>query len=210
MSYPINLDITARRCLVVGAGKAGFKKARGLCEAGAQVCVVSPIFDAAFDGLQDIERVQRDFVEADVDKALLAIAATDDAEVNAFVFDTCRKQGILCCRADKADEGDFSVPARIKRGSLLVTVSTHGAAPALAKRLRHELESTFPEAYSGYVDFLRAARTMAKRELVNEDCRLELMRYLASREGWNEFLDLSAPQRDEWLARHVSRARGQS
>lgn len=207
MPYPINLEVTGRRCVVVGAGKAGFAKARGLCEAGARVCVVAPRFDDAFAELKDVERVQREFAPADVEHALLVITAADDAKVNAFVLDTCRKQGILCCRADKVGAGDFSVPARIRRGGLLLTVSTAGAAPALAKRLCAELESAFPETYGGYVDFLRTARALAKEKGLSENCRRELMRYLASREGWNEFMDLSASQRDEWLTRHIDRAR---
>ena len=137
--YPIFLDLTNRRVVVIGGGKVALRKARGLVEAGARVTVVAPRFDSGFDGLP-IERSERPFEDRDIDQAALVFAATGDREVNRRAGEIARAAGIPANIADAPGECGFIVPSRIRRDNLQIAISTSGEDPALAAELRRKLE----------------------------------------------------------------------
>jgi precorrin-2 dehydrogenase/sirohydrochlorin ferrochelatase len=156
--YPVNLRVAGARCLVVGGGKVALNKVLGLLEAGAAVTVVAPqVVDeiAALDGVK-IER--RAYEHGDVDGYRLAIAATGDSGVNRTVFQDGQAAGVWVNSADDPDNCSFTLPARIRRGPLLVTFATGGNSPALAGWLRRRYTDEFGPEYDVLIEMLAEAR----------------------------------------------------
>lgn len=206
MQYPIFLILEGRRCVVVGGGRIALAKAQPLHAAGARVAVVSPEFAPGFDALEAIERVGRPFAPGDLDGAFLAVAATDNPAVNGAVADACRARGILCNVVDAPERCDFFVPAVVERGPLVAAVSTSGEAPALAKRLRAELEALWPEDYAVYTRFLGEARRRARACVPDPAERERIAAALASRDGYNRFKETAPADREAWLAELLGQA----
>jgi len=166
--YPIFLDLSGRRCVVVGGGEVASRKARKLLQARARVVVISPEIKAELESVA-VEIHRRPYKEGDLDDAYLAFAATDSREVNAAVAREAKERGIPVNVADRPSEGDFAVPSVLRRGGLQVAVSTGGASPALARRIKDELEESFGPEWAGLVEELRAAR----RNCEEADARLD-------------------------------------
>jgi uroporphyrin-III C-methyltransferase/precorrin-2 dehydrogenase/sirohydrochlorin ferrochelatase len=163
-TYPVNLDLVGRPCVVVGGGKIAEEKIKGLLDAGAEVRVVAPALTDALEKLRDqghIEVTRKDYSRGDLNGAWLAIAATDDSLTNASVFEEAEQLKVLLCSVDDIDHCHFAAPATVRRGDFLVTISTAGKAPALAKRLRRELEARFGSDWGALVDMLSEARAEA-------------------------------------------------
>ena len=197
--YPIALDLRGRRCVVVGGGAVAARKAEGLLAAGAVVVVVAPGLGEKTRELGTAGRVQ--YVEArfapeHLDGATLAIAATDDATVNRAVGEAARTRGILLnqagalpvgettATADDSEGGDFVTMATIRRGELLVALTTGGAGPALAARLRRDFEGRFGLEWAAYVALLREMRGAAKSRLAGDAAaRTTALRRLADADG---------------------------
>lgn len=184
--YPIILDLRDRLCLVVGGGEVAARKVAGLLEAGATVRVVSPALVetlAAEAAAGRIEHCARFFSSTDLAGARLVIAATADREVNAAVAMAARAQGLLVNVVDAPEEGDFWLPAVVRRGELLLTVSTGKASPALARRLRQQLEAAFGPEWGAYVALLGALRPLVLAREPDGDRRQTLFRELAASTG---------------------------
>ena len=137
--YLAALDLRGRRCVVAGGGAVARRKAEGLLAAGADVLVVAPEVGEMPDGAAIERRAVR---LADLDGAVLVVCATDDPAANAALAREARRLGVLANVVDDPDGGNFAVPAVLRRGALQVGVSTGGASPALARRLRDELAAT--------------------------------------------------------------------
>ncbi len=137
------MRLQGRRCLVVGAGPVGLRKAQGLLAAGAEVVLVDPQRPAKeVPGAAEFR--QRPFREDDLDGAFLAFAAAGDSEVNRAVAAAARRRGVPVNSADDPGACDFFVPACFRSGDLTVAVATSGVSPALAAVLRDELEMILP------------------------------------------------------------------
>jgi len=137
--YPIFLDLKDQHVLVVGAGKVGLRKTRGLLEAGARVTVVSPECEEEFDSLS-VRMIRRRFRASDLAGCMLVFAATDDRLTNHRIGIAAKGKGIFANIADSAEECGFLVPARVQRGNVQVAVSTGGESPRLSAELRKKLE----------------------------------------------------------------------
>ena len=148
--YPIFLDLSGRRCVVVGGGKVASRKARKLLQARARVVVISPEIEAELESVA-VEVHRRPYGEGDLENACLAFAATDSREVNAAVAREGRERGIPVNVADRPSDGAFALPSTLRRGSLQVAVSTGGASPTLARRIKDELEEVFGPEWAGIV-----------------------------------------------------------
>jgi siroheme synthase-like protein len=151
------MDLSDRRCVVVGGGAVANRKARKLLQARAEVVVISP------EVLPELASVavkveQRTYRPGDLSGAYLAFTATDSREVNAAVTREAHERGIPVNVADRPAEGDFALPSTLRRGGLQVAVSTGGASPTLARRIRAELEKTFGPEWSGIVEEYSRAR----------------------------------------------------
>ena len=142
---------------MVGGGSVATRKARKLLQAGAEVVVISPEIRPELLGLE-VEVYDRAYEYGDLAGAALAFAATDSREVNAAVAREAKKRGVRINVADRPSEGDFAVPSTLRRGGLQVAVSTGGASPVLARRIRNELEASFGPEWAGVVEELEAVR----------------------------------------------------
>jgi siroheme synthase-like protein len=188
--FPIMLDVSGRKCVVVGAGKIAAGKIAGLLSYGAQIVVVAPravreIKARAQRG--ELTWHSREFSSKDVKGALLAIAATNSAEVNAAVFRACRRQRVFCNSVDDPEHCDFYYPAVVRRGPLQIAISTNGYSPALASRLRKQLEKQFGREWSAWVEHLgESRREILDQNLSMETRRSQLMK-LASPQGLRAF-----------------------
>lgn len=162
LTYPINLvGLANRLCLVVGGGTVAFRKVAGLLAAGAIPVVVAPEIVGELAALAErgaIRLAQRPCDMADLDGAFLVIAATDDPALNRAISEEARARGALVNVVDVPDESNFIVPAVVRRGEMNVAVSTGGASPALARRLREQLEAQFGPEYEQLVDLLAELR----------------------------------------------------
>ena len=145
MQFPVNLNLHGRPVLVVGGGRIAYRKVEQLLMADAEVTVLSPMFVDEFHSLP-VTLVQREYESGDIDAFRLVITATGNTPVNQQIFDECEAKGIWINSADDPDRCAFTLPAALRRGDLMVTVSTGGASPALASWLRSHLElSIVPE-----------------------------------------------------------------
>jgi len=189
--FPLMLRLQDRRCLVVGGGEVAAAKIRGLWHHGARVVVVSPravrqIQQQARAGL--IVWRRRAFSARDVEGALLVIAATSCSPVNEAVFRACRKRGVLCNAVDDPEHCDFFYPAVVRRGGLQIAISTNGSSPALAARLRRELEEQFGPEWVFWLQRLgRTRRELFAKEMPTEARRQRLIT-MASAEAFKTFM----------------------
>jgi len=195
--FPIFLKLDGRRCLVVGAGKVAEGKIRGLIEARASVEVVAPeavwqLKKRAWEGV--IGWKARVFQPSDLDQVSLVIAATSIPEVNREVFKQARLRNVLCNAVDDPENCDFYYPAVVNRGDLQIAISTGGRSPALAQRLRQELEEQFGAEYESWVAELGKAREELTAQVLDIEARKKLLHEMASREA---FINRNSPQRGE-------------
>jgi precorrin-2 dehydrogenase / sirohydrochlorin ferrochelatase len=148
--------------VIVGGGEVANRKARKLLQARAEVVLVSPEVKPELESVA-VEVHRRPYRRGDLEGAFLVFAATNRREVNAAVTREARERGIPVNVADVPLEGDFALPSVLRRGQLQVAVSTGGASPTLARRIRCELESTFGPEWAGVVDELGKARRDGRR-----------------------------------------------
>ena len=162
MAYlPIFLDVTGRRCVVVGGGEVAARKVAGLLEAGADVVVVSPSLTVELAALareRRIHHINREYATGDFSGAALIYAATDDPELHQRLHADARDLGIPINVADVPALCTFIAPAVMTRGSLKIAVSTQGASPATAKSIIKRLERMFGPEYALALEVLRVAR----------------------------------------------------
>lgn len=163
MQYPVNLNLTGRPCLVVGAGRIALRKVEQLLACGALVTVVAPDALPAFTGLPVTQR-RRPYRSDDVVGFRLVVTATGNRAVDQQVFDDADGRGIWVNSADDPDRCTFTLPATVRRGSLLLTASTAGASPALASWLRRRLEDQFGPEWEAVVQDLALARAAIHAE----------------------------------------------
>ncbi|MDP2861732.1 MAG: bifunctional precorrin-2 dehydrogenase/sirohydrochlorin ferrochelatase [Desulfobacterales bacterium] len=165
--YPVNLDIRNRKCLVVGGGDVGTRKVMTLIECGAVVTVVSPEAGEKLLGLAEsgtIALKKRSYAGSDLEGMFLVICATDDEELNRQVGRDAGKFNMLCNIADRPEACNFILPALVKRGDLVIAVSTSGKSPAFAKKIRKALEKQYGVEYA---DFLKLMGAIRKKLLSN-------------------------------------------
>jgi precorrin-2 dehydrogenase/sirohydrochlorin ferrochelatase len=155
--YPLFMDVSGSRCAVVGGGGVASRKVRGLLESGASVVVISPEVTPEIEGM-DVTVERRPYRPGDLAGSALAFAATDSREVNAAVALEAKEGGIPVNVADRPAEGDFALPSVLRRGGLQVAVSTGGASPTLARRIRDAMEPSFAAEWAGIVERFRTAR----------------------------------------------------
>jgi precorrin-2 dehydrogenase/sirohydrochlorin ferrochelatase len=160
--YPVNLILEGRPCLVVGGGSVAARKVEGLLACGAVVHVVAPEIDEEIRGWPEVTFDEREYQQADVAGQRLVIAATNSSAVNRAVFLDCEAEGIWVCGADDPEHCSFTLPSVVRRGSLVLTVSTGGRSPAVSRWLRERLEAMFGPEYEVLLDLVAEQRTAIK------------------------------------------------
>ena len=159
--YPVNLDIAGKLCLVVGGGGVAWRKIRSLLGCSARVVVISPQVVPEIELLArrgELVWQKRGYRQGDLQGAMLAFAATDDPGVQQMVSREAEQRGVLLNSADNPQRCDFQVPAKVRRGELLLTVSTGGGSPALSKMVRQQLEVQFGPEYGVVIALFSAVR----------------------------------------------------
>lgn len=172
--YIVCLNLDGRRAVVVGAGRVGLEKIRGLLICGAEVVVVAPEADHEVTRLVDggeITLLTKSFEAADLEGALLVIAATSDTAVNTAVYEAAEARRMLVNVVDVPLLCNFVLPAISRRGPIAVGVSTSGASPALAKRIRREIQERVGTEYARLASLLDEQREWAKKTLRTYDDR---------------------------------------
>jgi precorrin-2 dehydrogenase/sirohydrochlorin ferrochelatase len=199
--YPVNLDIRNQLCLVIGGGDVASRKVESLLSCGAVIRVISPeagekITKLAQEGL--LQWQQRKYVQGDLQEAKLVFAATDNRETQEEIVAEANGAGILVNVITSPDACTFQVPASFRRGKLLITVATGGGSPALAARIRKDLEVTYGPEYGVFVGLMADVRKeiVASSDAPDEHKRifgklldgdiLECIR----RQKWNELANL--------------------
>jgi precorrin-2 dehydrogenase / sirohydrochlorin ferrochelatase len=184
MGYlPILLDVTGRTCVVIGGGEIAERKAQSLLDAGAQVTIISLTATGAIARSVAAGRVTwipRAFQPSDIAGAALVFAATDDSDLHAAVAIEAHRLGIPINVVDAPELCTFIAPAVAARGALQIAVSTSGAAPAFAARVRREIEEHFGLEYTAAVEILRAARIWMRTREDNQFERAKTMKALAN------------------------------
>ena len=193
--FPIFLKLEGRQCLVVGAGTIAAPKIDSLLRAGGAVTVVAPRIKPEIEAkAREGELVlrTREFIDADMEGVFLVVAATDLQSVNHHVAQTARQRNVLCNSVDDPPDCDFFYPSVVQRGDLQIAISTAGKSPALAQRLREEVDAMLPGDMGAWLDQLgvtririlevfppgeerkRALHLLARRDTCNpEDCPVQ-------------------------------------
>jgi precorrin-2 dehydrogenase/sirohydrochlorin ferrochelatase len=188
--FPMFVKLEGRRCVVVGAGRIAIGKIATLLRAGAQVTVISPEAEATVRRYATRRRLvwrRREFLPSDVANAFLVIAASNSAATNQAVFRACTRRGVLCNAVDDPEHCDFFYPAVIRRGPLQIAISTAGCSPALARRLRRDLQQQFGPEYASWVrQVAKSRREILARQLAPRE-RRKLLQQIASREAFESF-----------------------
>jgi precorrin-2 dehydrogenase / sirohydrochlorin ferrochelatase len=184
--FPVFFKLQGRRCLVVGAGTIAAPKIVSLLRAGGVVTVVAPEARPeveAWAGAGELVWHARDFVEADLDRMFLVIAATDLQHVNHSVAESARVRNILCNSVDDPPDCDFFYPSVVRRGDLQIAISTAGKSPALAQQLREELDAALPSDTGVWLDQLGETRLKILAALPASEERKHALHLLARRES---------------------------
>lgn len=165
MQFPVNLNLVGRPVLVVGGGRIALRKVQQLLAAGGDVTVLAPQILPEFDDMP-VRLVRREYDSGDARSFRLVITATGNVAVDQQIFDECEEAGIWVNSADDPQRCSFTLPASFRRGSLMVTVSTGGASPALASWLRARLEHEIGPEFADIT-----ARLAMERAKVHADGR---------------------------------------
>jgi precorrin-2 dehydrogenase/sirohydrochlorin ferrochelatase len=172
--FPVFLDLTGKRIVVVGGGSVGRRKAQAARQAGAAVVIVDP----KSPGEPDLPHLAESYRAEHLGGACLVFAAAT-AEVNAQVVADAQAAGVWVNSATDPQHGDCFVPAVVRRGGLALAVSTGGASPALARRIREKLEAEFDESFAAWVRLLDELRPVVLATVTDPDRRRELLDALA-------------------------------
>lgn len=172
--YPIFVDMTGKRVLVVGGGRVAEEKVAGLlrAEAAGRVTLVAPKLLAALQALRDqgkVSWIDREYREGDMEGFDFVMIATDDGKVNAGIAAEGKRRRIWVNAADDPKNCDFILPAVVRQGQIVVAASTGGASPALARRLREELSDYLSEDFAALAELLGEVRTELRRKGVTPD-----------------------------------------
>ena len=166
--YIACLKLTGRRCVVVGGGDIGLEKVEGLLACDASVVLIAP------DAVDELQRLaaegsiaweRRAYETADLERSFMVIAATNDTDINIGVYDDAERRAMLVNVVDVPPLCNFILPAIVRSGPLAIAISTAGASPALAKRIKREIAAEYGEVHARFAELLNEARGWAKATL---------------------------------------------
>lgn len=166
--YPVNLHINHRPCIVVGGGSVAERKVLGLLTSGAAVTLLSPQVTEELARLiqeKKLIHVARSYRKGDVAGFFIVICATDNKTVNQLIAEEANQAGALVNVVDAPELGNFNVPSKINHGDLLITISTGGKSPALARKLGAELAKRYGPEYGQYLELVGKARDEMKKTI---------------------------------------------
>lgn len=180
--YPAFINLSGKKCVVVGGGKVAERKVLSLLRSGANVAVISPAITNILKKYKEkgkIKHIERDYKNGDIKDAFLVIAATSDEATNISVS---RDAPFLVNVVDRPDLANFIVPSVVSRGPMTIAISTSGASPAMAKEVRKELEILYGKDFGRFLAFLRQLRKKVLQDITYNKKREMLLKRVASKE----------------------------
>lgn len=209
--FPLMLDIANRKVLVVGGGAVAERKVQLLLDTGCRITVLAPDLTAGLVELAAHGRLvhlRQEYSAECLEGSVLVFAAANERGVNAAVAADCRQRGMPVNVADQPGDCSFIVPAVVRRGKLVIAVSTSGASPAWARRIRQRLEQEFGEEYALLLEKVGEARGGLMRQILDAQRRRELLSALAADTLLEVARTGNARALEEAIARFVGRAGG--
>ena len=159
MLYPINLNIDKIKITIIGGGKIAYRKATNFLNFNKTVTVVSNEFIEEFEEIKEkIEMIYDKYDEKYIEDSFVVVAATNNKQINHEIGVYCNQNGKLVNVVDDKELSNFTVPSYVKRGELLLSISTGGNSPSLSAKIKRELEEKYDESYGEYIELLGLAR----------------------------------------------------
>ena len=189
--YPIFLELSGRRAVVIGAGAVAARKAKSLLDAGAQLVIVAGKIDDVLTSLcqgTNAELIKSKYSKDYLTGAVLVIAATGDRQLNRQIYKDCQELEILCNVVDEPQLCDFFVPAVVKRGDLQIAICTEGDSPAYAGHIRKKLEQTFTDKHGEFLAELKTLRKRIIKDVADPTDRKALLGQLVDDKSFEYFV----------------------
>lgn len=209
--FPIYLEMSGRRAVIIGAGAVAARKVAALHEAGARITVIAenvkPSLEEAF-GLPGVELVLTPYSKNYLAGATLVIAATNDTALNKQIYHDSQELEVLCNVVDQPELCDFYTPAVVKRGDLQIAIGTDGHCPAYSGHIRRKLEEIFTESHGAFVDQLEKIRSRILKEIPDANQRKAILGRLASDESYEIFHSSGQEQWGEYVHQQISHGIG--
>lgn len=196
--FPLMVDLSVGKVVIVGGGKIGYHKVLNLLRFDLEITVISKVFHADFATLESdssVEILEKSAEWADLAEAQLIILVTDDEAVNDYLARKATHAGKLVVHASNPTLGNVQIPAILQRGKLFVSVSTSGASPTLAMRIRDDLAEVYDGSYEAYLDFLFEVRKLVKQKFPERSDRKKWLREAVS----PDYLECGDAARAEFL-----------
>lgn len=183
MFYPLMIDLSNKKVVLIGGGKVSLRKTKKFLEYDAYVYIISPFIDNEFFNLKKqynhLILIKDCYNERYIEDAFLVIAATNSKELNQSISLFCEKKNILCNVVDDMYKSSFIVPSTIKRGELLISISTLGNSPSLCSKIRKNLEKEYGDEYEEYVYILGQIRKLVLKSY-SEDEKKKTLNYIVN------------------------------
>ncbi len=189
--YPIFLEMNGQRAVVIGGGAVAVRKAQTLLDCGARLVVVAEDIDKMMTALckhKNAELIKSKYQKSYLTAAVLAIAATNDHQLNKQIYKDCQELEILCNVVDEPEMCDFFVPAVVRRGSLQIAVGTDGNCPAYAGHIREKLEKIFTDKHGQFLDELEKMRQKVLAEIPEANKRKIILGRLCDNKSFAYFV----------------------
>ena len=180
--YPVFLNISGRKCVVIGGGQVALHKVKALLEHGANVEVISLDLCSELNQLaanREISVLQRSYRVGDLQDAVITVAATNNSDINREVVKEAQTKAVLINVVDDPESSDFIAPSYMRRGDVAIAISTAGRSPALARKIRTRLEKDFGDEYASLALLIDEVRAEVKRQEIK-----------VNGDAWQEALDL--------------------
>lgn len=203
--YYILLNLTGRRCVVVGGGSLATRKVDALCRCGAEVHIIASEFCDVLLKRSDVNLHHKEYEKSDLEGATLAFACSDDEEFNKRISSDCKEGSTLCNVVDDPEWCDFSVPAVLKRGPIQIAVGSGGASPYLAGRIRDLIAGWLDRAYEPFARRLAAIRPLIVERIARLEERRAIFQQLAGRESFDRFKREGNQSWCEWISNRTKR-----
>jgi precorrin-2 dehydrogenase/sirohydrochlorin ferrochelatase len=205
--YPIFLELSGRRVVVVGGGAVAVRKAQMLLAAGARLVIVAEQIEDKLTSLwkgTNPELIKSKYSKNYIAEAVLVIAATNNSELNNRIYKDCQELEILCNVVDAPEHCDFFVPAVVKRGDLQIAIGTEGHCPAYAGHLRKKLEQSFTDKHGEFLAELETLRKRIIKEVPDSADRKALLGQLVDDKSFEYFIQKGPIQWQEFANKLIS------
>lgn len=169
--FPFYIDIENKKCVVVGGGVVALRKIEKILPFKPKITVVAPEICNEITEIDGLEIHKRKFLDSDINDAFTVIAATDNNELNAYIFKLCQEKNILINTVDDKEKCGFIFPALVKKENVTIGISTEGKSPIYARFLREKIENALDENVDRAINILSSVRDLIKREIDTEEKR---------------------------------------